>query len=256
MSTLKRLLLIPLVLLLAGCATYYNPVTQKTEYTAYSEQDEIDMGTAADKKIQEEYKVVEATAEIKKIFQKVASVSDRPGLNYTIRVVENKEVNAFALPGGFVYLHTGLIEKTESNDELACIIGHEITHICARDGVNQMQKSILYSIPASILLQNRSAAIQNAVNAAFTLSMLKYSRTQELRADTHGVTYAYRAGYDPEGMITFFKKLQEIEESGSSSTTITFLRSHPNTEDRIENVREVIQGLRSDSGSAWKKNTL
>jgi len=89
------------------------------------------MGTAADKKIQEEYKVVETPAGIKKIFQKVASVSDRPNLNYTIRVIENEDVNAFALPGGFVYLHTGLIEKTESNDELACIIGHEITHICA-----------------------------------------------------------------------------------------------------------------------------
>ncbi len=253
---MKRIFLTLLVLFLSGCATYYNPVTQKTEYTIYSEQDEIDMGTAADKKIQKEYKVVDTPAEIKKIFQKVASVSDRPNLNYTIRVIENKEVNGFALPGGFVYLHTGLIEKTESNDELACIIGHEITHICARDGVNQMQKSILYSIPASILLQNRSAAIKQAVDAVFTLSMLKYSRTQELRADTLGVTYAYRAGYNPEGMLTFFKKLQKIEESSSSSTTIPFLRSHPNTADRIENVRNVIQKLRADPGSTWQKRTL
>jgi beta-barrel assembly-enhancing protease len=251
---MRRIFLILLALLLAGCATYYNPVTQKNEYTVYSEQDEVDMGTAADKKIQEEYKVVETSAGIKKIFQKVASVSDRPNLNYTIRVIENEDVNAFALPGGFVYLHTGLIEKTESNDELACIIGHEITHICARDGVNQMQKSILYSIPTSILLQNRSAAIKQAVDAAFTLSMLKYSRTQEFRADTMGVTYAYRAGYKPEGMITFFNKLEEIE-SQSSTTSITFLRSHPNTEDRIENVRNVIKDLRSGSDSSWKLNT-
>ncbi|HNS31786.1 MAG TPA: M48 family metallopeptidase [bacterium] len=231
------------LILLAGCATYYNPMTQKSEYTLYTEQDEMDMGAAADKKVQEEYKVIATPSQLKKIGDKVAATSDRPNISYTFRVIENEEVNAFALPGGFIYLHTGLLQKIENESELANIIGHEIAHIVARDGVNNMQKSILYSIPSQILLRNRSKAIQDAVNAAFSVTMLKYSRSTELRADTYGVTYAYRAGYNPEGMITFFQKLQEME-SGSNSIQISFLRSHPVVSERIKNVQNVIQTLK------------
>lgn len=229
---------------MAGCATYYNPVTEKTEYTIYTEQDEIDMGIAIDKKLQKENKMVETPDYIKEIVEKVGKKSDRPNLNYTLRVIENKEINAFATPGGFIYLYTGLIEKIESNDEIANIIGHEMGHICARDGINQLQKTLLYSIPASILLKNKSAAIQKAVDAAFTITMLKYSREQELRADKLGVTYAYRAGYNPEGMISFFRKLQEIEKA-SPSLKLTFLASHPDIEDRIKNVEKVIKDIKN-----------
>lgn len=227
----------------AGCATYYNPVTQKSEYTLYSEQDEIDMGIAADKKMQEEYKVLETPAKIRQMGERVATASDRPNLKYTFRVIENEEINAFALPGGFIYIHSGLLKKIETDDELANIIGHEIAHIVARDGVNNMQKSILYSIPSQILLSNRSKAIQEAVNAAFNVTMLKYSRSAELRADTYGVTYAYRAGYNPNGMLSFFKKLQDLEGK-SSATQVTFLRSHPVVSERIKNVENIIQTLR------------
>lgn len=251
---MRKILFVLCIAMLAGCTQYYNPVTQKTEYTMYSEQDEIDMGVAADSKMQEENKVLETPAKIRELMKKIGTASDRSNLNYTIRIIESEEVNAFALPGGYIYLYTGLLDRIENYDELANILGHEAAHICARDGVNQMQKSIMYSIPAQILLQNRSAAIQNAVNAAFTLSMLKYSRSQELRADTLGVTYAYRAGYNPEGMISFFKKLQKIEGQ-SSSLNITFLRSHPDIAERIGNVRAVIKELKPVSGSTWKKNT-
>ncbi len=250
---MKKITVVLCFMLLAGCTAYYNPVTQKTEYTVYSEQDEIDMGTAADEKMRKENKILATPAKITEMAQKIGRASDRPELNYVIRIMENEEVNAFALPGGYIYLYTGLLDKVASNDEIANIIGHETAHICARDGVNQMQKSIMYSIPAQILLSNRSAAIQQAVDAAFTLTMLKYSREQELRADKLGVTYAYRAGYDPEGMIGFFRKLEEMEGT-SSSTSLTFLRSHPVISERIENVRNVIAGLKPVSNSTWQKN--
>ncbi len=241
----KILIILCLSLLLAGCATYYNPVTEKEEYTLYTEQDEIDMGIAIDKKLQKENKIVETPEYIKEIAEKVGKKSDRPNLNYTVRIIENKEINAFATPGGFIYLYTGLLEKIESNDEIANIIGHEIGHICARDGINQLQKTLLYSIPASILLSNKSAAIQNAIDAAFTITMLKYSREQELRADKLGLTYASYAGYNPEGMISFFKKLQDIEKK-SPSLKITFLSSHPDIADRIDNAEKVIRDLKNN----------
>lgn len=237
----KNILLISLFLL-AGCATYYNPITQKSEYTLYSEQEEIEMGKAIDKKIQAEYKVVDTPEEIKEIAAKVAVASDRPKIEYTLRVIENEEINAFAVPGGFVYLHTGLLEKADSQDEIANIIGHEIAHIVARDGLNRLQKSIFYSIPSQILLSNRSKAIQQAVDTAFSLTMLKYSRDEELRADSFGVRYAYRAGYNPEGMLSFFEKLQEMEKK-TPALQIAFLRSHPVVEERIKNIKTTIKKL-------------
>ncbi|NLG12446.1 MAG: M48 family metalloprotease [Elusimicrobia bacterium] len=240
---MKRYLIVLLSFFLVGCATYYNPVTEKEEYTIYSEEEEIELGVAIDNKLQKENKILETPAYIKIIADKVGKKSDRPNLNYTVKVIENEEINAFATPGGFIYLYTGLLDKIESNDEIANIIGHEMGHICARDGINQMQKSLLYSIPASIILQNRSAAIQKAVDTAFTLTMLKYSRDQELRADKLGVTYAYKANYNPEGMISFFKKLQDIEEK-KSTPNITFLASHPDIANRIENVEKVIKNLK------------
>ena len=238
-------------LLFAGCATYYNPVTGKQETTIYTEQDEIDMGTAIDKKICEEFKIVENPDKIfndfTKICSKMAISNDRKHLKFTFRIIENDEVNAFSLPGGFVYVYTGLLKQIQSSDELACVIGHEIGHICNRDGVHRLEKQILYSIPASILLGgSRQKVIQQAADTIFTLSMLSYSRSQEIQADTLGMTYAYRAGYNPEGLISFFKKMEELEKK-QPSLRLTFLRDHPETKERIKNAEQVIKKLRENS---------
>ena len=245
MKKIGFILPIFLIFLLSGCATFYNPVTKKEEYTLYTEKDEIDIGKAIDRKIQREFKIVPTPERVKKIGQKIANVCDRPNLKYTFRVIKGKEINAFSVPGGFVYLYTGLLEKITSDDELACIIGHEIGHICARDGVHRLQAQILYSIPATILLsKTRSAAIQKSVDTVFTLTMLKYSREEELRADSLGVTYAYRAGYNPEGMIKFFLKLKKIEEKNPAIIPV-FLRDHPDVDARIKNVKETIKKLKN-----------
>jgi len=233
-----------LVFLFNGCATFYNPVTKKEEYTLYTEKDEIDMGIAIDKKIQKDFKIIPTPERVEKIGQKIANVCDRPNLKYTFRVIKGKEINAFSIPGGFVYVYTGLLKKIDSDDELACIIGHEIAHICARDGVHRLQAQILYSIPATILSsKTRSVAIQKSVDAVFTLTILKYSREEELRADSLGATYAFRAGYNPEGMIKFFYKLKKIEEKNPAIIPV-FLKNHPDVEARIKNVKETIKKLK------------
>ncbi|MCM8825160.1 MAG: M48 family metallopeptidase [Candidatus Omnitrophica bacterium] len=243
---------IPLSLLLGlfltGCATYYNPVTGKQEETFYTEKDEIDMGIALDKKICSEFKIVEDPDKVfsgfTTICTRIAANNDRPHLPYKFKVIEKNEVNAFSIPGGFVYVYTGLLKQIDSPDELACVIGHEVAHICNRDAVHRLEKQILYSIPASILFgSGRQKAIQQAVDAIFSISMLKYSRTQEIQADTLGMTYAFRAGFDPEGMISFFRKMQELEKK-QPSLPLTFLSDHPNAEQRIQNARIVISRLK------------
>jgi len=244
MNRFYKIILVVLLFIFSGCATYYNPVTKKVEYTFYSEKDEIDMGVAMDKKLQKELKIVSTPAKIEEIGQKIANACDRPNLKYTFRVVEGEDINAFSIPGPFVYIYTGLLKNAE-DDEIACVIGHEIGHICARDGVHRLQTQLLYSIPAAVLLSNaRSEAIQKSVDTIFNLTMLKYSREDELRADALGVIYAYRAGYKPEGMITFFRKLQEIEKKNPKIIP-AFLSDHPDIEERIKNVQATITNLNS-----------
>ena len=234
-------------LFLGGCATYYNPITAKQEKTVYTEQDEIDLGIALDKKLCKDFKIVENPETIFKGFYqtcaKVAENSDRKNLKFTFKVIENKEVNAFSIPGGFVYVYTGLLKQINSADELACVVGHEIGHICNRDGIHQLEKQLLYSIPTSILFgSGRQKALQQVADTVFTLSMLSYSRTQEIQADTLGMKYAFKAGFDPYGMISFFKKMEELEKN-QPLIPLTFLRDHPETKERIKNAEQVIEKL-------------
>jgi len=226
--------------ILAGCATYENPLTKKTERTLYSEQDEIDLGVAIDRKIAAESRIVEPTPRVyTTMLARLAAVSDRPGLPYVVRLVDNKEINAFSIPGGFVYLYTGLVARLD-DDEIACVMGHEIGHIVARDSVNRLQSTILYSVPANILFgSGRATAIQKAVDATFTLSLLRYSRQQELRADTLAVVYARKAGYDPAGMLRVLKKLQE-ESKTTPPKMLYLLSDHPDIAERIANVEATI----------------
>ncbi|HDN98055.1 MAG: hypothetical protein DRP67_02350 [Candidatus Omnitrophota bacterium] len=235
-----------LSLFLCSCATYYNPVTKKKERTLYSEKDEIDLGKAIDRKIRREFEIIPTPPEIQKIGERVAKSSDRPNLKYTFRIIKGKEINAFSIPGGFVYLYTGLLKITESEDEIACIIGHEIAHICARDSIHRLQKILLYSIPSSILFgSGRYKAIQKSVDMIFTLSMLKHSRSEELRADRLGVIYAFKAGYNPEGMLKFFRKLKKIKGKENIKLFV-FLKDHPDIDERIKNIEETIKNLRKE----------
>jgi len=239
--------LLTLGCMLAGCATYHNPLTQKTERTIYPEQDEIVLGVAIDRKICAESKLIEPVPPAYSAMAgRLGAVCDRPGLRYTVRLVENKEINAFSVPGGFVYLYTGLVARLD-DEETACVIAHEIGHIVARDGVHTLEATVLYSIPAHLLSgSKRTAAIQKVVDATFTLTLLRYNRQQELRADTLGVIYAKRAGYDPRAMLRVLRKL-EAESSTTPPRLLYLLSDHPDIRERIANVEATIAVLEKGS---------
>lgn len=233
----------------AGCTTVYNPVTKTEEKTFYSEADEIKLGQAIDRKIQRQYKFLpedRVYPGFSRLGEKLALASDRPNLNYTFQIITNKEVNAFSLPGGYVYITTGLLKSIETADELACVLGHEIGHIAARDSVNRLQKELLFSIPADILFsQSKNTTLQKVVDTSFNLAMLKYSREEELRADSLGVIYAYRASYDPVAMITFLEKL----DKENPTSFLVFLKDHPNVPERIKNIQETISRLKEQKSN-------
>ena len=221
-----------------GCATVYNPVTGRQERSLYSTEEEVVVGESVDRQIRKEMTPssnAELIKRVEKIGQKVAGNSGRGDITFHFAVMEDKSVNAFAGPGGYIYVTTGLLGLVSSDDELACVLGHEIGHVAARHAIKQMQSQVLYSVPASIIFsESRYAQIEQAVNIAFNLTQLSYSRKDELQADTLGMSYAHQAGYNPSGMVSFLKKLGEIEEK-NPRLIIVPLSTHPVTSVRIEN---------------------
>ncbi|MFA4991480.1 MAG: M48 family metallopeptidase [Candidatus Omnitrophota bacterium] len=220
--------------LLCGCATIYNPATERQEFIFITTPMEVALGNNVAMSVAKEYKFIktpEVTDRVSKLGEKIAKVSDRQDLKYHFAVVEDKEINAFTTPGGYVYINSGLIDMV-SDDELACVIGHEIGHIAARHITKKLQAQLGYDILMNIALQKASVNdLQQAASITFNLVSLGYSREDELLADRLGAKYAYKAGYDPYAMITFLKKLKDIDKEEMG---FVFLRSHPYTSKRIE----------------------
>jgi len=186
---------------------------------------------------------------------------------YNIRVLRSDAVNAMAAPGGFVFATGGLMKMTSGDDdELAGVMAHEIGHMAAKHAAFQMQKALLLqgvtvgaALLASTLKNERSreaaeaGAAVSAVAAQFLL--LKFSREDEYQADKLGVDYAYRAGYNPEGLVTFFRKLEKQEPGGGAGGIPAFFSTHPPTPDRIGKVQEEIRRVRRKRADQPQMNT-
>jgi beta-barrel assembly-enhancing protease len=160
----------------------------------------------------------------------------------TIKVIDSNEVNAFALPGGHLYINRGVLETADNEAELAGVIAHETGHVAARHGVEQASKANLInygSIPLIFLGGIGGFAIRQAAGLAVPLTFLKFSRGAEEEADRLGAQYMWAAGYDPHAMVTFFEKLQAREKKKPGTIAKTF-STHPMTSDRIKDVGNLV----------------
>jgi len=241
-----RTFIIPLIIgsfLVSGCATMYNPATEKKEIVFITTPMEVALGQNTAMQVAKQYAFIKDPQQVSKVTEigeKLAKVSDRTDLKYHFAVVEDKEINAFTLPGGYIYVNSGLIAIT-NDDELACVIGHEIGHVAARHIAKKLQAQLGYDILMNIAIQNTSVRqMQQAIDVTFNLVELGYSRNDELLSDRLGAKYAYKAGYDPKAMITFLKKLKEKDKSDMGPV---FLRSHPYTSQRIQMMEKEIPGI-------------
>lgn len=161
---------------------------------------------------------------------------------FTIKVIDDEEVNAFALPGGFFFVNSGLIKLAETESELAGVMAHEIAHVAARHGTRQAtrgQIANLASIPMAIFLPGGwlGYGIYQAANFAIPMTFLKFSRGFEKEADFLGMQYLYNAGYDPTSMVTFFERMQAMQKRKSGKLAQAF-SSHPPTGKRIDLIQE------------------
>jgi predicted Zn-dependent protease len=242
------LLLLTLVLyasFLTGCATVYNPVTGREEASLISEQSEIQIGREAAVSIEKQYGVVKNSSfqpRLNNIGGKVARACGRPHLPYSFKILKTDDVNALALPGGSIYVTEGLLKETKTESQLACVLGHEIGHVCARHSIKRLEAQLGYSVLYTLILKESEKDIQNLANMTFNLTTLGYSRQDEFQADELGTKYAFRAGYNPYGMTEFLKILKKSYERNPSHIE-AFFSTHPHIDDRIQRTEELAAKL-------------
>lgn len=226
---------------ISGCATEYNIATKQEELTFYSTEREVKMGERIARAVEKKYELINdplIQKRVQDIGKRIALACDRKEIIYYFKVIDDEEVNAFSLPGGFVYINSGLIEKVDNDDELACVLAHEVGHIVARHSIKKLQAMMGYNFLRILMTQAPdSGKVVTGADIAFLEIMLGYSREDELLADQLGVRYARSAGFNPEWMINFLERLQELNRRKPLRPK-SYLRTHPYLLDRIRVVKQ------------------
>ncbi len=211
----------------------------------YSLEREIALGRQMALEVERESRPVydSAVSEyINRLGQNLVRNSDAK-VPFTIKVLDSDEVNAFALPGGFLFVNTGLILRADNEAELAGVLAHEIAHVAARHGTRQATRGELInyaSIPLIFMGGWVGYAVRQAAQLAVPLGFLKFSRGMETEADHLGLQYLYKSGYDPLAFVDFFERIETAEKKRPGSIARAF-SSHPMTNDRIHHAQKEIQ---------------
>ena len=213
----------------------------------YSLEKEIQLGKQLAQEIEQGSKIVDdpVVAEyVNRLGQNLVRNSDAK-VPFTIKVIDSEDVNAFALPGGFFFVNSGLILRAESEAELAGVMAHEIAHVAARHGTRQASRGTLASLltlPLIFMGGWTGYGIQQATNVLVPVAFLRFSRGFESEADLLGLQYLYKTGYDPTAFVDFFEKIQALEKKKPGTMSKVF-GTHPLTDDRIKDAQKNIQEL-------------
>src|SRR5689334_22720118 len=213
----------------------------------YSLDKEIALGKQLAQEVERQAKIIDdpIVAEyVNRLGQNLVRNSDAK-VPFTIKVVQSEEVNAFALPGGFFFVNSGLILKADNEAELAGVMAHEIAHVAARHGTRQATRGQIInyaSIPLIFMGGWTGYAIRQGAGLAIPLGFLTFSRGFESEADYLGLQYMYKAGYDPTAFVDFFEKIQSKEKKKPGTMSKVF-STHPMTDDRIKTSQKTIQDI-------------
>jgi beta-barrel assembly-enhancing protease len=178
---------------------------------------------------------------VERLGQRIVSHLDRPEFPYSFAIVREPNLNAFSVPGGYIYLHSGLILRVDSEDELAGVLGHEIAHVQGHHMIRQQEdtKLLSYAGLAAMALALINPTLAIGASSVSMASQLKYQRQLEEEADYRGLEYLRRAGFDPNGMPRFFKKMWNAERLRAADVP-SYFRSHPLSEERLSNIERIL----------------
>jgi predicted Zn-dependent protease len=225
-----------IVLVAFMCMFTMNGLMPCAQASIISTKDEISIGRDVGKQLEKQYGIVDDSdlqERVSKIGMKLVSVCDRKDLPYSFKVLNSKDVNAMAAPGGFVYIFKGLVDLMPSDDELAGVIGHEIGHVVKRHSVKQIEKNLLLNVGFIAVFGDRGMVLQNlAMNAI----MAGYSRSDEREADYLGYLHLSKAGYNPYGMMIGLQKLSSLNQNYQSD----LFSDHPEGKERIALVQKYL----------------
>lgn len=255
---LKRSLTIAAAGLLAGCGV--------------STQQEVQMGQQEAQQVSAQLPMVQDAIiqnYVNSLGQRIAARTSRSDLNWQFQVVNSSVVNAFALPGGFIYINRGVLERASNMSEVAGVLGHEIEHVVRRHSVKQMEQAQGANVGVGILCALtgvcQSGLAQAAINVGGTAVFAKFSRTDEVQADEGGFRNVMNAGISPRGMYTFFQKLLAEEQQSGGGNASAWFADHPGTTDRIADIQRMLNQVpastlnslqTNDSGFATMKSRL
>ncbi|HXZ31864.1 MAG TPA: M48 family metallopeptidase [Terriglobales bacterium] len=213
----------------------------------YSLEKQIDMGRAYSRQVESSSKLIKdpvITEYVNRVGQNLVRNSDAQ-VPFTIKIIDTDDINAFALPGGFFYVDSGLILAADNEAELAGVMAHEIGHVAACHAAREMSRGQLMnlaSIPLIFVGGGIGYAIQNVAGLAMPMGFLKFTRSFESEADFLGIQYMYKAGYDPQALTAFFEKVKALDKHKPGSLAKAF-DTHPQTPDRIEKTQHEINTL-------------
>ena len=269
---MKRMLILLVALLsISGCAT--NPASKSSDFVLMSENDELALGQQMAAQVAKQLPLLPSddplVKYVDKVGQRVAATSDRPELFYRFHVVDDGTINAFALPGGYIYVHRGLLAHFNSEAELAAVLGHEIGHVTARHAVQRYTQAQAYNIgmTAAAILVGIPQGVDQLSNLLATAMIMGYGREQELQSDELSLRYLTAAGYDANATIELLKTLERldaIEKKEHQDTTGEkpkesyhgAFSSHPETKKRIEEAIAKAAKLQKDGMNRVGKEAM
>jgi len=231
----RPLLLLPV--LLAACVR--NPVSGKLELDLLSESEEIDLGKQAKQEAEQTYGVYkdkpELNSYVESVGKRLSTQAERPNLPWSYEIVDDASVNAFALPGGPIFITRGILAHLSSEAEMAAVLGHETGHVAARHSANQMSKQQVAQIGLGLgsALSSTVASASQVAGVGLQVLFLKYSRDDETQADELGFRYMTKVGYDPTQMIPLFEMLDRVSKQEGEGKTPEWLQTHPDPGNRL-----------------------
>ena len=228
-----------------------NLATQRQEYTFTSTSSEVEQGRKLALRVARELTVIaDETLQnrVQAIGERLAAVCDRRELIYKFAIIDDKDVNAFSLPGGYVFVNNGLIAKTANDDELAAVIAHEIAHITARHAVKRLESGLGLQLAQLATLAAKQNALVQGAGFGIQAARLAYAREDELEADKLGAKYMKSAGFDPKAMLSFLEKL-DVEQGKDAHylprgvVRPQYALTHPYVPERTRAVKEALFGV-------------